>query len=148
MKKILMMFLCLFIFSVASIFAEESDVNGVWVNSAGNQIKIFKENGLYVGEIVKLAEPLYPKGHKLEGKEKLDLENPDASKNTRKIVGIRNVWGFIYEDGKYKNGKVYDPKSGNTYYCKMEIVKGVLKMKGSVDKMGLIGKTEEWEKVK
>lgn len=141
MKKLVLLFMVIFGFQT---WATENDIFGVWQNAGGNQVKIYKENNQVVGDLIKLAEPVYPKGHKLEGQDKVDLENPDASKRGKKLEGLRILWGFSFDGEKYKDGKIYDPKSGKTYYSKMEVKNGVLKLRGSLDKVGLLGRTEEW----
>lgn len=148
MKKILGLFLCLFMINAMAIFAQESDVLGTWITPGGDNVKIYKDGDEYVGEITKLMEPIYPAGHKLAGKEKIDTENPDASKQTRKVTGMRFLWGFKYDNEKYKDGRIYDPGTGKTYYCKMEIKSGTLKLRGSLDKFGLAGSTQEWKRAK
>lgn len=146
MKKLINMFICVFLLSSMSIFANEADIVGTWITTGGDYVKIYKDNNLYSGEILKLVEPIYPAGHKLAGKEKIDTENPDLSQQSRKVTGMKFLWGFGYEDGKYKGGKIYNAGNGKTYYCKMEIRNNVLKVRGSLDKLGLAGSTQEWKK--
>ena len=61
---------------------------------------------------------------------------------------MRFLWGFKYDNEKYKDGRIYDPGTGKTYYCKMEIKSGTLKLRGSLDKFGLAGSTQEWKRAK
>ena len=63
-------------------------------------------------------------------------------------VGTMIVKGMKYEDGKLVGGKVYDPESGNTYYCtiKYDAAAKALNLRGSLDKRGLLGRTQTWLK--
>ena len=52
-------------------------------------------------------------------------------------------------DGKeYKGGTIYDTANGKTYNCSMKQEGNVLKVRGSLDKKGLFGRTMDWFKVK
>ena len=43
----------------------------------------------------------------------------------------------------YKDGTIYDPKSGKTYSCKMTIDGNKLKIRGYIG-ISLFGRTEVW----
>ena len=45
----------------------------------------------------------------------------------------------------YKSGDVYN---GKTYNCSMKVEGDVLKVRGSLDKRGLLGRTMDWFRVK
>ena len=49
--------------------------------------------------------------------------------------------------GEYSGGKIYDPGNGKTYNCSMKVEGNVLKVRGSLDKRGLIGRTMDWFRV-
>ena len=148
MKKYLKLILCLFVLNTVFIWAAEEDVVGIWQTPGGDYVSIFEENSEYVGEILMLMEPIYPKGHELEGLEKIDTENPDDELRNRKVEGMRFLWGFKFDKNSYVDGKIYDPGSGKTYYCKMKLKNGSLKLRGSVDSMGLLGSSQEWTRVR
>ncbi|MCA1764324.1 MAG: DUF2147 domain-containing protein [Flavobacteriales bacterium] len=58
------------------------------------------------------------------------------------------------ETGKPKtadngDGTIYDPEAGKTYYCSIEMDgDDKIKIRGSVDPMGWLGRTEVWTRVK
>ena len=52
------------------------------------------------------------------------------------------------KDGEYSGGVIYDPGNGKTYYCSMEVDGDILKVRGSLDKRGLLGRTMDWFRVK
>lgn len=79
---------------------------------------------------------------------KTDLKNPDESLRKRPILGMEILRDFVYNDGKWTDGKIYDPKSGKTYSCNMNIEEnGDLHMRGYVG-ISLLGRTETWKRVK
>ena len=151
MKKIILIVLAVLSFAT---FGAEKDVVGIWKTSGGDQVQIIQEGGKFSGKIIMLTEPLYSKDSKegkekgLAGKPKIDTLNPDKKQNGREIIGMDFLWGFKYKKGKYVGGKIYDPGSGKTYYCKLKIEGNILEVRGSVDKWGLAGSTQKWEQIK
>ena len=76
-----------------------------------------------------------------------DDENPDESLRDRSVVGIQILNGFIYNAKKkeWKEGSIYDPKSGKTYDCYAWLEKdNLLKLKGFVAGIRWMGKSSEW----
>lgn len=130
------------IFTSARLLAADSSlVTGLWKNVDAS-FEVYEENGKLSAKIVSLREPLSP-----EGKEKTDIHNPDASKHGRPIIGLVFMTGFTAAGpGKWENGTIYDPKTGNTYSCNMEL-EGTnnLKVRGYIG-ISLIGRTEIWER--
>lgn len=65
-------------------------------------------------------------------------------------IGTMIVRGMKYEDGKLVGGKVFDPESGKLYYCtiKYDEAKQELNLRGSLDKKGLLGRSQTWLKYK
>ncbi len=65
-------------------------------------------------------------------------------------IGTMIVRGMKYEDGKLVGGKVFDPESGKLYFCtiKYDEAKQELNLRGSLDKKGLLGRSQTWLKYK
>ena len=76
---------------------------------------------------------------------KLDSKNPDQAKRTAVLRGQVIMQGLKYEgEGKWSGGTIYDPNSGSTYKCKIELrTDGTLKVRGFIG-FSLLGKTQEW----
>lgn len=55
--------------------------------------------------------------------------------------------GFIYNDGIWEDGKVYDPYSGKTYSSTMKLKTGKLHIRGYIG-ISLIGRTNTWVRIK
>ena len=79
--------------------------------------EMFENDGKLSGRIVALSEP-----KKSDGKEKTDIHNPDATKRGDPIIGLVFIRGFAKKsDTRWEHGTIYDPKSGNTYSCSMDL---------------------------
>jgi uncharacterized protein (DUF2147 family) len=134
---------CIF-FALAAerlLAADSSSVIGLWKNEDAS-FELYEENGKLNAKIVSLVEPLTP-----DGKEKTDIHNPDANKHSRPIIGMVFMTGFTPAgSGKWDNGTIYDPKSGNTYSCNMELEgANTLKVRGYIG-ISLIGRTQIWKR--
>lgn len=128
MKKIILsmaMALCsLSLFAQSQFLGEWKTIDDKTKEPAGI-VNIYQgEDGLYYGKLV-------------------GTFGPDKSK-----VGTMIVKGMKYEDGKLVGGKIYDPESGNTYYCtiKYDAAAKALNLRGSLDKRGLLGRSQTWLK--
>jgi uncharacterized protein (DUF2147 family) len=56
------------------------------------------------------------------GTERLDDKNPDPALRTRPLNGAVILQGFRYAgEGRWTDGTVYDPGSGKTYKCSLEL---------------------------
>lgn len=135
----------LMIFILASAFVpaemvkgkvEASDIVGLWMPSEGTAyVKIFKEKGKekYHGRIVWLKEPNDENG------------NPKTDSEGKAILNMLNLRDFVFDEDEWVDGTIYDPKSGNTYYCTIEMMnKNKLEVRGSLDPFGLVGRTDTW----
>jgi len=131
-----------FVLSFAA--AQENKVAGTWFNDDETaHIRIFKAtNGKYYGKIEWLKED----------PERLDVNNPDVSKQKEPLLGLMILQGFSYEARKlqWNNGTIYDPDNGKTYDCFMwfEDNPDVLSIKGYVLGMKFIGRETKWKRVK
>ena len=126
-------------------FSQTKDaVLGKWINSSKEaHIEIYKKSDRYFGKIVWMAAPKDEKGNT-----KTDLKNPQESLRSRPILGLEILTNFVYDDGKWTDGKIYDPKSGKTYSCNISFTdKGDLNIRGYVG-ISLIGRTDVWKRVK
>jgi uncharacterized protein (DUF2147 family) len=78
----------------------------------------------------------------------VDDKNPDAKLRSRKLIGLNMLSGLKKTGDEYSGGSIYDPGNGKTYNCSMKVEGDVLKVRGSLDKRGLIGRTMDWFRVK
>ena len=141
MKKII--FSIIFIMMpFAAAFAQ--DVIGKWKLDDGTAIvEVYKEGNAYNGKIVWLE-----KLTEADGSAVVDSNNPDKNLRSRKLMGLNMLSGLTKNGSEYTGGKIYDPGNGKTYNCSMKVEGDVLKVRGSLDKKGLLGRTMDWFRVK
>lgn len=133
------------VISSYTIGQEPADaVVGSWKNGEGTGIiQIYKNGNKYQGKIIWLKEPNDPD----TGNPKLDKNHPDEKNHLRPVLGLVNMWGFQYNNsGEWTGGKIYDPKNGKTYSCKITLGKNnTLNVRGFVG-VSFIGRTDVWTK--
>lgn len=136
-------FVFLFFTSFATLAADPDDILGLWKNGEGTGIvQIYKKGDKYYGKIVWLKVTNDP-----DGTPRKDINNPEASLRSRPLKGLENLRGFQYAgDGKWENGNVYDPKTGNDYSCEMTLVNpNTLEVRGFIG-ISLFGRTDVWKR--
>jgi uncharacterized protein (DUF2147 family) len=124
-----------------NVFAQNPDsIVGEWYTQEGTSaVEIYKCENLYCGKIVWLKNPKNE-----EGKDKVDTKNPDEKMRNRTLMGLSILSGFKYKgDDIWADGKIYDPKNGKTYSCKMSLDGDKLKVRGYVG-FSLLGRTAVW----
>ena len=127
---------------VAAAFAQ--DVIGKWKLEDGTAIvEVYKQGDSYNGKIVWLQNPT-----EADGTPVVDENNPDKALRSRKLIGLNMLSDLKKAGDEYSGGKIYDPGNGKTYNCSMKVEGDVLKVRGSLDKKGLIGRTMDWFRVK
>src|SRR5215469_695789 len=133
----------LFCFIAVVSGAEGISPIGLWENKDAT-FQIFESDGKLSAKVVALKEPKTP-----EGKEKLDIHNPDPGKRDTPIVGLVFMHGFVKKGAnRWEDGTIYDPKSGNTYSCFMELeTPARIKVRGFIG-VSLIGRTDYWSRVR
>ncbi len=142
--KLLFLLITTFSFAVVKAQTNSDAIIGSWKNGEGTGIiQIYKNGNKYQGKITWLKEPNDPE----TGKPKLDIKHPDEKNHSRPVLGLVNMWGFTYSgDGEWTGGKIYDPKNGKTYSCKMSLGKNnTLNVRGFIG-VSLIGRTDVWTK--
>ncbi len=68
------------------------------------------------------------------------------SSGARTILNAVILTGFVYKDGIWDDGKVYDPKSGKTYSSTMKLKGDRLEIRGYIG-FSMFGKTTVWQRV-
>jgi uncharacterized protein (DUF2147 family) len=125
---------------VATVVSAQVPFLGEWVtidDASGEKksvVNIYQaDNGMYYGQIVTL----------FEDPNALCTECKDADHN-QPIVGLTIVRDMQLVDGELRGGKVLDPENGKLYYAKIYLEKGNLILRGSLDKRGLLGRSQTW----
>lgn len=138
MKKIVLTVIGVML-AASAAFAQ--DVIGKWKLDDGTAIvEVYKSGDAYNGKIVWLEEPT-----EADGTPAKDINNPDPALRKRELIGLNMLSGLKKTaENEYSEGKIYDPGNGKTYNCSMKVEGNVLKVRGSLDKRGLIGRTMDW----
>ena len=138
MKKIVLTVIGVML-TASAAFAQ--DVIGKWKLDDGTAIvEVYKSGDAFNGKIVWLEEPTDEDGTPAK-----DNNNPDPALRKRELIGLNMLSGLKKTaENEYSGGKIYDPGNGKTYNCSMKVEGNVLKVRGSLDKRGLIGRTMDW----
>ncbi len=144
MKKAVF-FLMILLFAIPGFSQESDKVTGIWWNGdKTTKLKVEKKGGEYIGTIVFISPEKYKNGQPPK-----DDKNPDKSMHNRSLIGLQILSGLEYDAKakEWKNGSIYDPKSGKTYDCFVRMDdNNVMKMKGFVAGIRMLGRTEDWSR--
>jgi len=111
------------------------DIVGMWDTGDGAHVEIYTRDGKCHGKFVRFDdEP--PNGG-------LDAENPDSQLQGRSLVGVDFIRNFVFEDEKWRHGRIYNPENGKLYKADLELKDGMLKVRGWIG-IRLLGRTVEW----
>lgn len=147
-KAALHLIAVLFLVATSAFGFTADDVLGSWnVEDGSSRIEIFRCGDRYCGKVVWLKDPLFKADEKPDqvGQPRVDWKNPNATMRTRKLLGLQIMEGFTWiGEGVWDHGRIYDPKSGNTYKGKITMVaKDRLFLKGYVG-IPLFGRSTTW----
>ena len=132
-------FLVIAMFFATTIFAQVPFL-GEWItidDNSGEQksvVNIYQaDNGKYYGDIIHLF-----------GDPTSICTECEGADHNKPVVGLTIVRDMQLVDSELKNGKVLDPNNGKLYYAKIYIKDGKLVLRGSLDKAGLLGRSQTW----
>lgn len=139
MKRILF-FAVTLLFSV-TLFAQ-NPLLGEWItvdDATGEQksiVRIYQaDNGKYYGTIIQLLD---------ENGETAVCTECMGEDHNKPIVGLTIIRDMQLKDNELRGGKVLDPDNGKFYYAKVYLKDGKLILRGSLDKAGLLGRSQTW----
>lgn len=144
MKKAFFSIVLAFAFSL-SCFAQVENIVGRWKTidddnvTAKSVVHIFKAtNGKYYGKVEKL----------FKNTDKLCTECEGVNKD-KPVLGMMVVNGMVEKDGTLTGGTILDPNNGKVYRCNITYDAKTcnLKVRGSLDKGGIIGRSQTWVKL-
>ncbi len=103
--------------------------DGIWSMSNGKvTVRVSDCGSNLCAKIVGLKEPI----SKIDGKPKVDRENPSAGKRTRPLIGLSILINMKPAgDGLWK-GAIYNPDDGKTYSATVVHDGKTMKVKGCV----------------
>ena len=139
MKRILF-FAVTLLFSV-TLFAQ-NPLLGEWItvdDATGEQksiVRIYQaDNGKYYGTIIQLLE---------ENGETAVCTECTGEDHNKPIVGLTIIRDMQLKDNELRGGKVLDPDNGKFYYAKVYLKDGKLILRSSLDKAGILGRSQTW----
>ncbi len=98
----------------ATLSSWAADIQGIWFNEEKtSKIQIYKQGDRYYGKIVwvKEVKPNQPR---------TDVNNPDEKLRSKPLMGLVILSNFKQsDDNVWADGKIYDPRNGKTYSCKI-----------------------------
>ena len=123
--------------------ADATDPTGWWYDQSKRAAVVISHCGDQLcGDLAWLRDPLNPK----TGQPRTDGHNPDPALRGRLACGVRLLSGFVpdTEPGSWRDGRAYDPESGNTYHAELTLrPDGTLKLRGYIG-IPLFGRSEIW----
>jgi len=140
LKLVLLLFLFYPLSPDSSAVSNGDEVLGIWQTQDNEaKIEIYKSNGVYNGRIVWLKEPQNAEGLPLK-----DVKNKNKSLRDREVMGIDIIRGYVFDGhGRWKKGKIYNPKTGKTYSSQLKIKRGKLEVRGYL-RLPMFGKSITW----
>ena len=124
-----------------TLFAQ-NPLLGEWItvdDATGEQksiVRIYQaDNGKYYGTIIQLLE---------ENGETAVCTECTGEDHNKPIVGLTIIRDMQLKDNELREGKVLDPDNGKFYYAKVYLKDGKLILRGSLDKAGLLGRSQTW----
>ncbi len=143
MKKLL--FLFLFVATATFAQAQVSKMIGQWntyddkTGDLRSTVNIYEENGTYQGVITTLYEK--------DANGKFKVMKAPYAKEFEGVVGTK-LFSEMKADGDQLKGKIYDPESQKTYNAKVSYKAKTdeLSVRGSLDKAGLLGRSQTWKR--
>ena len=147
MKKVIYVFVLALFFCIkmqAQVITEGDKVLGVWLSEEKDgKVEIYKAGNKYMGKLI-WSNKMY----EADGvTSKKDLKNAEEKLRNRNLKDLLLLTDFVFEDGAWTDGKIYDPKSGKTYSSTMKLQGTTLNIRGYVG-ISLLGRTTVWTRVK
>lgn len=143
MKKITVLTSLLFMLIGLSAFAQTNKIVGKWytIDEEGRKkslVNIYlSPGGVYEGVIVQL----------LTGDPNRLCTKCTGAEKDKPVTGMKFIKNLKADGDKLSGGTILDPLDGKVYSCSMSFDKktGKLKVRGSLDGWGLIGRNQTWE---
>ena len=137
-KKLYFILACI---AMSTCLYAQTPILGEWItvdDATGEHksvVRIYQaDNGKYYGQIIALLG---------EDGDAVCTECTGEEHN-QPIVGLTIIRDMQLNDGELRGGKVLDPDNGKFYYAKIYLKDGKLVLRGSLDKAGLLGRSQTW----
>ena len=143
MKNVIFSFLLASV--TLTVFAQGSkdQLCKIWYNEERDSRVEVRQlpNGTFQAIILWIKEP------NENGKPKVDKHNPNDKLKSQPVLGM-NILSFLHKSKDdpnfYEGGKIYDPKNGKTYDCRMTFKGNTIQLRGYVLGMPFLGRNSTW----
>jgi uncharacterized protein (DUF2147 family) len=143
-KNILILIVAAFALLPMSLYAQSNKMLGKWytIDEDGNRKSIVvitkNPNGMFEGTIEKL----------LTGDPDRKCVNCTGAEKNKTLKGMKIIRSLREDGSKLTGGTILDPANGKVYNCTVSLDKksGDLKVRGSLDKSGIIGRNQVWKR--
>ena len=127
--------LALFTVLVSLAWPENSSVLGEWTTPNGSVVSIYRCGSAVCARVVAVSS---------QAPSHVDAQNPNPALRSRPLCGLQIGANFhLTAPNHAEGGRLYDPKSGNTYSGWMTSSGDLLKLRGYIG-ISLFGRTETW----
>jgi uncharacterized protein (DUF2147 family) len=123
--------------------ADDATPYGIWAMTNGKvTVRVHECGGTICGSIVALKEPI----SKIDGKPKVDRENPKPGLRKRALIGLPVLIGMKPAGEGRWTGAIYNPDDGRTYSASVELASAnAMSVRGCV--AGILCKTNKFVRV-
>ena len=122
--------------------AQKDPICKIWYNQEKtSKLEVYQTGNIFEAKIIWLNEPLE------NGKPKVDKENPDEKVRNTPIINLvimHNIHKSKDTPNFYEGGKIYDPKNGKTYDCRLTYKGSTIELRGYVLGLPFLGRTSTW----
>ena len=115
---------------VGAATSSGDSIIGYWVMPDGSALlEIYSAEDGYAARIAALRDEHFSvidggdKGAQV-GELRRDIHNPSAELRQRPLVDLVLASRLKFDDGRWRGGRIYDPASGNSYRCEIEMLAG------------------------
>lgn len=137
-------FICSFMLFFAAAVLHGQSIEGIWqtIDDESGQpkshIMISASNGIYAGTVIKL----------LPAATTTVCDKCPGDKKGKPITGMTVLEGLKPYKDYYSYGTILDPANGKSYKCSVWLKdENTLEVRGYIG-ISLIGRTQEWQRVK
>ena len=138
-KKLYFLLACI---AMSTALWAQTPILGEWItvdDATGEHksvVRIYQaENGKYYGQIIALLG---------ENGDTAICTECTGEDHNQPVVGLTIIRDMQLKNGELRDGKVLDPDNGKFYYAKVFLKDGKLVLRGSLDKAGLLGRSQTW----
>lgn len=127
-------------------------INGYWVMPDGSALlEIYRADDGYAVRITALREQHFTVAdgsskRLIPGEIRRDIHNPKAALRQRSLLGLNIASGLKFDNERWSGGSIYDPGSGRSYRCHLQLAQGgFLQVRGYLG-ISLLGRTMYWQR--